>query len=57
MSEFLNMGGYAIYVWSSMGLGLLILILNIVLPMAAHRSALKKAEDFHAGKIIDGEHS
>ena len=57
MSEFLSMGGYAVYVWSSMALGFLILILNIVLPMAAHRTALKKAEDFHAGKIIDGEHS
>lgn len=57
MSEFLNMGGYAAYVWSSMGIGAMVLILNIVLPMAAHRTALKKAEDFHAGKMIDGEHS
>ncbi len=57
MSEFLNMGGYAVYVWSSMGLGFLILILNIVLPIAAHRTALRKAEDFHVGKMLDGEHS
>lgn len=57
MTEFLNMGGYAVYVWSSMGLGALVLILNIVLPLAAHRTALKKAEDFHASKLPDGENS
>lgn len=30
MSEFLNMGGYAAYVWPSYGLTLAIIILNIV---------------------------
>ncbi len=30
MSEFLNMGGYAAYVWPSYGLTLTIIILNVV---------------------------
>ena len=30
MSEFLNMGGYAAYVWPSYGLTLVIIALNIV---------------------------
>ena len=48
MSEFLHMGGYAVYVWSSMGLGLLVLIFNILIPLSKHRAALRKASDFHA---------
>jgi heme exporter protein D len=30
MSEFLNMGGYAAYVWPSYGLTLAVIVLNIV---------------------------
>jgi heme exporter protein D len=30
VSEFLNMGGYAAYVWPSYGLTLIVIILNIV---------------------------
>jgi heme exporter protein D len=30
VSEFLNMGGYAAYVWPSHGLTLVIIVLNIV---------------------------
>ncbi len=48
MSEFLMMGGYAAYVWPSMGLGLLVLLFNIIVPIFSHRSALKKADDYHA---------
>ncbi len=48
MSEFLNMGGYAAYVWPSMGLALIVLLLNILVPLSKHRSALKKASDYHA---------
>ncbi|MCB1757704.1 MAG: heme exporter protein CcmD [Gammaproteobacteria bacterium] len=53
MSEFLHMGGYAMYVWPSIGLGLLILIWNIILPVMMHRAALKKAGDYHAGNHHD----
>ncbi len=30
MSDFLNMGGYAAYVWPSYGLTLVVIVLNIV---------------------------
>ncbi len=56
MNEFLNMGGYAAYVWPSMGLGLLVLIVNIVSPIMKHRAALKKASDYHTGRReLNGE--
>lgn len=32
MSEFLNMGGYAFYVWLSYGLTAVILIANVIVP-------------------------
>ncbi len=38
MNEFLNMGGYAAYVWSAYGLAFVVLLLNAVLPrMQARR--------------------
>ncbi len=33
MSEFFHMGGYALYVWLSYGLALVILVVNIIIPM------------------------
>ncbi|RLA15509.1 MAG: heme exporter protein CcmD [Gammaproteobacteria bacterium] len=42
MSEFLNMGGYAIYVWPSYGLAALILWLNWYLPKRQHRQILRQ---------------
>lgn len=39
MTEFLNMGGYALYVWSSFGLTAVFLLLNVVLARAALRKA------------------
>ena len=33
MYEFLQMGGYADYVWSAYGLGLIVLVLNVVIPV------------------------
>ena len=32
MSEFFNMGGYALYVWLSYGLTAVILIANVIIP-------------------------
>lgn len=32
LQTFLHMGGYALYVWTSYGLALIVLILNVVLP-------------------------
>jgi heme exporter protein D len=42
MSEFLNMGGYAAYVWPSYGLTLAVIVLNIVW---ARRLLAKSRED------------
>ena len=33
LREFLSMGGYAFYVWSSYGIAALVLLANLVVPM------------------------
>ncbi|MGB5474065.1 MAG: heme exporter protein CcmD [Gammaproteobacteria bacterium] len=40
LNEFLHMGGYAFYVWTSYGIALLILLVNIVLPLRQRRKLL-----------------
>ncbi|MGI9301975.1 MAG: heme exporter protein CcmD [Gammaproteobacteria bacterium] len=40
MSEFLHMGGYAFYVWTSYGLALIILLFNLVSPVVQRRRLL-----------------
>ena len=40
MSEFLNMGGYALYVWSAFGITLVVLIANAILPMRREKQLL-----------------
>ena len=47
MAEFFHMGGYAVYVWSSIGITAVVLLLNIVLPLQRHREVLHQAADFH----------
>lgn len=42
LSEFFNMGGYAVFVWSSYGLTLVVLVLNWWLPYRQHKQNLKK---------------
>lgn len=42
LSEFFNMGGYAVFVWSSYGLALVVLLLNWYLPYVQHKQNLKK---------------
>ena len=37
MSEFLHMGGYAFYVWTSYALGAVVLVANVVAPMLRRR--------------------
>ena len=38
--EFLNMGGYAFYVWMSYGIALLVLIADFIWPRMARRKIL-----------------
>ena len=42
LSEFLHMGGYAFYVWSSYALVLLVLALNVVLPILRGRAVRRE---------------
>lgn len=48
MSEFWDMSGYGFYVWSSFGITALVLALNVLLPLAQHRQALREADDFYS---------
>ena len=42
MTEFLQMGGYAKFVWPSYGLALLVLWLNWYIPSKQHDSVLRQ---------------
>jgi heme exporter protein CcmD len=52
MSEFLNMGGYAAYVWPSYGLTLGVIVLNIVW---ARRLLAKSREDARRRLAMRGD--
>ena len=41
LEEFLNMGGYAFYVWTSYGITFVVLLVNIVLPIIQRKSLLR----------------
>jgi heme exporter protein D len=41
LSEFLNMGGYAFYVWTSYGLTLVVLLANIIVPIVQRKQLLR----------------
>ncbi|MET0069121.1 MAG: heme exporter protein CcmD [Candidatus Thiodiazotropha sp.] len=40
MSEFFAMGGYAVYVWPSFLLALIVLVANVVAPMRQRKRVL-----------------
>ena len=44
MSEFLDMGGYGFFVWTSWGVGVVLLIGLLVQSIAAARSAAREAQ-------------
>jgi heme exporter protein D len=52
VSEFLNMGGYAAFVWPSYGLTLVIIVLNIVW---ARRLLAKSREEARRRLAMRGE--
>ena len=41
LTEFLEMGGYAFYVWTSYGIAFVVLLANIVQPLIQQRRALR----------------
>jgi heme exporter protein D len=50
LSEFFNMGGYAIYVWPSYVLAAIVLWLNWYLPRRVHRQLLGQLKRRNQGK-------
>jgi len=44
VSEFFHMGGYAVFVWSSMGLTFVVLLLNWLIPYQRHKQNLRKLQ-------------
>ncbi|MDH3639498.1 MAG: heme exporter protein CcmD [Gammaproteobacteria bacterium] len=42
MTEFLHMGGYGFYVWTSYGLAALVLALNLVAAIRRRRSVVRQ---------------
>lgn len=40
--EFLHMGGYGFYVWTSYGIATIILLANIILPVLQRKSFLRQ---------------
>ena len=43
-SEFFHMGGYAVYVWSSYGLALLLVVANIVSPIIERKRVIARVK-------------
>ena len=44
MKEFFAMGGYALYVWTSYALALIVLVANWVLPLRHRRQLINELE-------------
>ncbi len=42
-SEFLAMGGYGFYVWTSYGLTLFVLLLNVVIPVMQRKQFFRQS--------------
>jgi heme exporter protein D len=40
LNEFFHMGGYAFYVWTSYGLALIVLLLNVLGPLRQRKKLL-----------------
>ncbi len=41
-ADFLNMGGHGLYVWLCYGLGLLIVVANLLLPMQQSKQVIRE---------------
>jgi heme exporter protein D len=42
IQEFLYMGGYGLYVWTSYGLTLVVLVANVVIPIIQRKQFLRQ---------------
>ncbi len=52
--EFLNMGGYAVYVWSSVGLTVVVLIINVITARRAVTQELERLRRRYADEANTG---
>jgi heme exporter protein D len=43
LNEFFHMGGYAFYVWTSYGIALLVLLVNVITPLRQRRKVRRNA--------------
>jgi len=43
-SEFFAMGGYAFFVWTSYGIALVVILLNIVMPMIERKKVISRVK-------------
>lgn len=50
LTEFFDMGGYAVYVWPAYGLTLLVLYLNYIIPIRREQRLIRKLTRQQAGK-------
>ena len=57
LSEFFHMGGYAVYVWSSYGITLVVLVLNWLLPYQQYKQNLRKLKRQFSIKKSEDEDS
>ena len=46
-SNFIHMGGYAVYVWPAFAITLIVLVINIIIPARSHRKLLKQNRAQH----------
>ncbi len=53
MSEFLDMGGYARYVWTAYGITLVVIVLNAWLARRRHAQALIKVKQMDRSELIE----
>lgn len=55
ISEFLQMGGYGFYVWTSYGLTVAVLLINYLLPVRREQQLIRKLSKLQSGK--SGQHN
>jgi len=53
VSEFLDMGGYARYVWTAYGITLVVIVLNAWLARRRHAQALIKVKQMDRSELIE----
>lgn len=46
-AEFIAMGGYGLYVWTSYALATLVLVLNVILPLRQHKTVRARLREYH----------